>query len=103
MFALTADGQATWLGAVAPPLGWCDDTIDESVMIWKPGSRLFFVTDGVVDARDGSGDRLTEAAVLRTLSQMSHGETPDDILEAVFAQLNGPWGARPSGETVRWS
>lgn len=92
VFALTADGQATRLAAVAPPLGWCDDTIEESVMTWKPGSRLVFFTDGVVDARDASGDRLTEEAVLRTLSRMSHGETPDDILEAVFAQLNGHVG-----------
>ena len=61
-------------------------------MTWKPGSRLVFFTDGVVDARDASGDRLTEEAVLRTLSRMSHGETPDDILEAVFAQLNGHVG-----------
>jgi len=46
----------------------------------------------VVDARSAAGDRLTEEAVLRTLTGMRHGETPDDILEAVFAQLNSHVG-----------
>jgi sigma-B regulation protein RsbU (phosphoserine phosphatase) len=95
VFALTADGQATRLSAVAPPLGWCDDTVEESVMTWKPGSRLVFFTDGVVDARNAAGDRLTEDAILRTLAAMTHGETPDDILAALFTQLNGHVGRTP--------
>lgn len=94
-FALAADGRCTRLGAVAPPLGWCDDTIEESVMTWKPGHRLVFFTDGVADARDQSGERLTEEAVLRTLAGMSGGEAPAQILEAVFAQVDRHVGRTP--------
>lgn len=94
-FALAPDGQATRLGAVAPPLGWCEDTIEESVMTWKPGSRLVFFTDGVVDARNAAGDRLTEDAVLQTLRGMSHGEPPESILESVFTQLTSHVGRTP--------
>lgn len=94
-FALTADGQCSRLGAVAPPLGWCEDTIEESVMTWKPGHRLVFFTDGVVDARNAAGDRLTEQAVLHTLSRMSNRETPDEILASVFAQVDSHVGRTP--------
>lgn len=94
-FALAADGQYARLGAVAPPLGWCDDTIEESVMRWKPGHRLVFFTDGVADARDAADERLTEQAVLDTLQTMSHGEAPQQILDAVFAQLDRHVGRTP--------
>lgn len=94
-FALTADGQYTRLGAVAPPLGWCEDTIEESVMTWKAGHRLVFFTDGVVDARNAADDRLTEEAVMATLTRMSSGQTPDDIVAAVFEQLEQHVGRTP--------
>jgi phosphoserine phosphatase RsbU/P len=94
-FALTAEGKCVRLGAVTPPLGWCEDTIEESVMTWKPGHRLVFFTDGVVDARNAAGDRLTEQAVLDTLSRMSHAENPDQILGAVFSQLECHVGRTP--------
>jgi len=91
-FAVTSTGQCTRLSAVAPPLGWCEDTIEESVMTWKPGTRLVFFTDGVVDARNAVDERLTEQAVLDTLATMVHGETPTEILDSVFAQLTGHVG-----------
>ncbi|AMW05037.1 PP2C family protein-serine/threonine phosphatase [Gemmatimonas phototrophica] len=94
-FVVTADGQWTRLAAVAPPLGWCDDTIEECVMTWKPGSRLVFITDGVVDARDARDNRLTEPAILDTLRTMTHGETPDAILDALFQQLSAHVGRTP--------
>jgi sigma-B regulation protein RsbU (phosphoserine phosphatase) len=94
-FVVTADGQWTRLAAVAPPLGWCDDIIEECVMTWKPGSRLVFITDGVVDARDAHDNRLTEPAILDTLSTMTHGETPDAILDALFQQLTAHVGRTP--------
>lgn len=94
-FAVTADGQCTRLPAVTPPLGWCEDTIEECVMTWKPGTRLVFFTDGVVDARDAAGERLTEPALLQTLGTMTHGETPDQMLGALFAQLDAHVGRTP--------
>jgi sigma-B regulation protein RsbU (phosphoserine phosphatase) len=94
-FAMSADGTCTRLGAVTPPLGWCEDTIEESVMTWKPGNRLVFFTDGVVDARNEAGDRLTEEAVLATLAQVPRGATPDDILSRVFTHLETHVGQTP--------
>lgn len=94
-FALTASGQCVRLGAVAPPLGWCEDSIEESVMTWKPGHRLVFFTDGVADARNAAGERLTEEAVLATLSRLSGGESPDEVLQQVFAQLDAHVGRTP--------
>ena len=92
-FVLAADGQLVRLGAVAPPLGWCDDTIEECVITWKPGQRLVFFTDGMVDARDAQGRRLTEQPLLDTLASMTHGETPDQMLHALFSQLQAHVGA----------
>lgn len=94
-FALTAEGQATRLGAVAPPLGWGEEIVEECVMTWKPGTRLVYFTDGVVDARNAADERLTEAAVLRTLAGLSHGESPETILDTVFRQLEGHVGQTP--------
>lgn len=91
-FMLSADGQLARLGAVAPPLGWCDDTIEECVMTWKPGHRLVFFTDGMVDARDAAGRRLSEQPLLDTLASMTHGESPDQMLEALFSQLHAHVG-----------
>jgi len=94
-FAVTPDGQCARLSAVAPPLGWCEDPIEECVMTWKPGTRLVFFTDGVVDARDAADERLTEPALLDTLKTMTNGETPEQILEALFRQLDAHVGRTP--------
>jgi sigma-B regulation protein RsbU (phosphoserine phosphatase) len=94
-FAMSADGTCTRLGAVTPPLGWCEETIEESVMTWKLGNRLVFFTDGVVDARNEAGDRLTEEAVLGTLAHVPQGATPDDILSRVFTHLETHVGQTP--------
>lgn len=94
-FVLSADGQLARLGAVAPPLGWCEDTIEECVVTWKPGHRLVFFTDGMVDARDAQGRPLTEPAILETLSTMTNGENPEQMLEAVLGQLHAHVGRTP--------
>jgi sigma-B regulation protein RsbU (phosphoserine phosphatase) len=64
-------------------------------MTWKPGNRLVFFTDGVVDARNEAGDRLTEEAVLGTLAHVPQGATPDDILSRVFTHLETHVGQTP--------
>lgn len=87
-FKVTAAGECLRLSAVAPPIGFSDNPIEESVMRWKAGDRLVFFTDGVVDARDLGNRRLTEPAVLATLASMTHGESPTEILDALFAQLD---------------
>ncbi len=86
-FRLGADGVCVRLQAVAPPIGFSDAAIDECVMAWRAGDRLVLFTDGIADARDAKDRRLGEAAVMRTLSKMTQGETPDEILTAIFAEV----------------
>ncbi len=86
-FRLGADGQLARLRAATPPLGFSREPIEEFVMSWRAGDRLVFFTDGLADARNSSGMPLGEKAVCQTLSRMSAAQSPDTILNAVFAQL----------------
>jgi len=56
-------------------------------MSWRRGDRLVLLTDGICDARDARDRRLGEAAVLDMLATMTHGESPDAMLDALFAQV----------------
>lgn len=94
-FRLSADGQCVRMGAVAPPLGFGHITVDESVMSWRSGDRLVFLTDGVIDARDVANVRLGEPAVIRALEATPADSTPDAILAAMFALLDGHVGRTP--------
>lgn len=87
-FRLGADGHCERLPAVAPPIGFGESAIEECVMSWRVGDRLVLFTDGVVDALDSAERRLGEATMLRTLSHMTNGESPDVILEAMFATVH---------------
>ncbi len=96
-FRLGADGQCERLHAVAPPIGFSDAGIDECVMSWRPGDRLVLLTDGITDARDAHDRRLGERAVLATLATMTAGQTPTEILDALFALVD----AHVGGTTLR--
>ncbi len=87
-FRLGADGRTVRLGAVVPPLGFSDETIEEYVMGWRRGDRLVFFTDGIVDARNRSGRRLGERAVLDLLSSIEPADAPGMILDSVFDLLD---------------
>lgn len=86
-FRVGADGQCVRLAAVVPPIGFSDAPFEECVMSWRRGDRLVLLTDGVTDARDASDQRLGESAVLETLANMTHAESPDAMLETLFAQV----------------
>lgn len=86
-FRVGADGQCVRLAAVVPPIGFSDAPIEECVMSWRRGDRLVLFTDGITDARDPRDLRLGEHAVLRMLATMTHGESPDAVLDALFAQV----------------
>jgi len=84
-FRVGADGQCVRLAAVVPPIGFSDAPIEECVMSWRRGDRLVLFTDGITDARDARDQRLGERAVLDMLATMTQGESPDAMLDALFA------------------
>ncbi len=94
-FRVGADGECTRLAAVAPPIGFSDESIDECVMSWRPGDRLVLFTDGLTDARDRRDARLGERKILDLLQTMCHGESPDDMLGQLFALVDGHVGTTP--------
>jgi sigma-B regulation protein RsbU (phosphoserine phosphatase) len=63
-FVLRADGSVERLEAQAPPLGFAQLPLDGAAVPWGPDDRLLLFTDGVPDARNASGERLGERAVL---------------------------------------
>lgn len=87
-FRLGADGVAHRLPATVPPLGFSDEPIDDHAMPWRTGDRLVLFTDGVSDARDAQDRRLGEDAVLETLAATAPHDTPDMILDALFARVD---------------
>lgn len=94
-FRVGRDGDCTRLAAVAPPIGFSDDAIDECVMSWRPGDRLVLFTDGLTDARDRRDARLGERRILDLIATMRHGESPDAMLSALFALVEGHVGNTP--------
>ncbi len=94
-FRLGADGQCDRLPAVAPPIGFGDSPIEECVMSWRVGDRVVLFTDGVVDALNADGKRLGERAMLQTLSRMCNAESPEAILETMFAAVRAHAGDTP--------
>ena len=91
-FRVGADGQCARLAAVVPPIGFSDAPIEECVMSWRRGDRLVLFTDGITDARDARDQRLGERAVLDMLATMTHGESPDAMLDALFEQVESHIG-----------
>jgi sigma-B regulation protein RsbU (phosphoserine phosphatase) len=94
-FKLSADGSCVRMGAVAPPIGFGNGPIEESVMRWRTGDRLVFLTDGVIDARDAFNRRLSESAVIDRLQAIPAEASPDEILAMIFAQLDAHIGRTP--------
>jgi sigma-B regulation protein RsbU (phosphoserine phosphatase) len=87
-FRLGIDGKCERLMATVPPLGFSDDRIIDSAMPWRDGDRLVLFTDGLTDARDEHDARLGEEAVLQTLSTTLRDDTPERVLEALFARVD---------------
>ena len=96
-FRMGVDGACVRLTATVPPLGFSDASIVDECMPWRRGDRLVLFTDGIADARDANDRRLGEQSVLECLADVPPGDTPDQVLDALFARVD----AHVRGTTLR--
>jgi serine phosphatase RsbU (regulator of sigma subunit) len=67
---------------------------------WRKGEDLLVLfTDGVIDARSPTGERLGEGKVLEVVGN-NRGEHPDEILRRVFEMLDEHTGGAPSDDDL---
>jgi sigma-B regulation protein RsbU (phosphoserine phosphatase) len=87
-FIFGAKGKPRRLVAHGPPLGMTDEAPGSAAEPWKNGEDLLVLfTDGIIDARSPTGNRLGEAKVLATVGA-NRARQPDDILKSVFDMLD---------------
>ncbi len=101
-FVVDPEGGTHRLAATDPPLGMGSSTPHEFTRPWaKQRDTLVLFTDGVPDARDLDGAMLGEAKVLEVL-RARRAETPERIVDGVFALLEGHMGgeAAPDDQAV---
>ena len=65
----------------------------------KGEDLLVLFTDGIIDARSPTGERLGEAKVLQMVGK-HRAEHPDDILKRVFDMLGEFTGGAPSDDDL---
>lgn len=94
-FVISGSGELERLPALDPPLGMVDSAPGGVTRPWARGEDLLLLfTDGVSDARNRTGGRLGEEAVL-DIVQRHRGETPATILERIFQTLAQHTGDAP--------
>lgn len=93
---ISADGVSTCLPASGPPVGILEgvDWSDEESVV-HPGETLLLYTDGITEARDGSGD--TESireddeygfAGIERVARQRPERSPRSLIEAVLADVD---------------
>lgn len=99
-FVLRGDGTAERLSATAPPLGLGPDvTFVGGEAHWVRGEdSLVLCSDGVVDARNGTGDRFGEERVLACV-RAARARGARAAVDAVFAAL-ADFGGAPDDRSV---
>ena len=99
-FLIDAKGNTQRLGAASPPLGLTDTAASVESIPWEKGKDLLALfTDGIVDARDASGARLGESAVLERLVK-NRMKSPAKIVDSVFDLLRSHSGDAPSPDDL---
>jgi sigma-B regulation protein RsbU (phosphoserine phosphatase) len=99
-FIFGPKGKPRRLVAQGPPLGMTDDAPGVSAEPWMKGEDLLVLfTDGIIDARSPTGERLGEAKVLQMVGK-HRAEHPDDILKRVFDMLGEFTGGAPSDDDL---
>ena len=87
-FVFGKKGAPRRLAAIGPPLGMGDVPPSAETTSWKSKDDLLVLfTDGIVDARTPTGDRLGEQRVLDVVSA-NRTRTPKEILNTVFEMLD---------------
>lgn len=89
-FRVPKTGAAERLEATAPPIGLATPgAIEQRQLPWAAADDLLCLwTDGLVDARNPRGERFGERRILDIV--LAHrAETPDAIIEAVYAEADG--------------
>lgn len=97
-FRVPASGPPERLDATSPPLGLASiGTIQRRQLAWSRGSDLLVLwTDGLVDARNASGEVFGEQRLIDVVSAHRR-ETPEAIVKAVLAQAD-EFGARATDD-----
>jgi sigma-B regulation protein RsbU (phosphoserine phosphatase) len=89
-FRVPRVGDPERLEATAPPIGLATPgAIEQRQLPWSAADDLLCLcTDGLVDARNASGERFGEGRILAIV--LAHRtESPEAILEAVYAEADG--------------
>ena len=88
-FRIPPTGDPERLEATGPPIGLgSQGAIERRQVVWGPDDLLCLCTDGLVDARNGRGERFGEKRLL-DLVCARRAETPDAILQAVYSGADG--------------
>jgi sigma-B regulation protein RsbU (phosphoserine phosphatase) len=99
-FIFGPKGKPRRLAAHGPPLGMVDEAPTSAAEPWRKGEDLLVLfTDGVIDARSPTGDRLGEAPVLSLVGK-NRSKDPEEILQAVFEMLSEHTGGAPSDDDL---
>jgi len=99
-FIFGPKGAPRRLQAHGPPLGMSDEPPGVATETWKKGEDLLVLfTDGIIDVRSPTGDRLGEAKVLEVVSA-NRLQQPDEILRHVFEMLDDHTAGAPSDDDL---
>ena len=87
-FRIPPIGDPERLIATGPPIGLATQgSIERQQVPWSVDDLLCLSTDGLVDARNSKGERFGERRLLELLAA-HRSETPDAILQAVYAEAD---------------
>jgi len=87
LLLLRAGGELESLRSLDLPLGlFPDQTFQSATVPFRPGDVVALYTDGVVEARHGSGE-FFEIARLEEVFRANHGRPIDEMLDAIEAAV----------------
>jgi sigma-B regulation protein RsbU (phosphoserine phosphatase) len=92
---LLSGGEAQLLAATGPPIGVAKDVVfEERTVRLEPGSRLVLYSDGIIEARNGSGELFGTDRLLELL--MRGGRRPLRQSLPLVIEWVRRWTGRPA-------